>query len=119
MIKLAKIVQCKSIKGVHLLKPRNSGQFEEKWVCSFMSSLGLSFVPVSETNEQTVSAVIPVQVVKDPGFAVKLQRMSDKGTPVVIVDGLANRLNAHSNPLNSRNLTIQSVIIRFFLNVMV
>lgn len=34
-------------------------------------------------------------MLKDPGFVAKLQRMLEKGTPVVVTEGLAKRLNAH------------------------
>ncbi|HZL10343.1 MAG TPA: hypothetical protein VFC65_10125 [Prolixibacteraceae bacterium] len=107
LIKLAKIVQGKTIKGVHLLKPGNSDPFEEEWVCSFMGSLGIPFVPASEIDERATSAVFPVQVLKDPGFVVKLQRMIDKGTPIVVTDGLANRLITHTDLL--KKLTVLPV----------
>jgi hypothetical protein len=94
LIKLANIVKGKPIKGIHLLKPGNSDAFEDEWVCSFMGSLGLPFVPANEVNEKASSAFFPIQALKDPGFIEKLQRMVEKGTPVVITDGLAKRLAA-------------------------
>ncbi|MDQ2719796.1 MAG: hypothetical protein M3Z26_08585 [Bacteroidota bacterium] len=95
LIKLANIVQVKPVKGIHLLKPGNSDPFEEGWICSFIGSLGLPFVPASEINEEAAAAFFPVQVLKDPGFVAKLQRMLEKGTPVVVTDGLSKRLDAH------------------------
>ena len=47
LIKLAKIVRGKPIKGVHLLKPGNSEPLDEEWVCSFLGTLGIPFVPAS------------------------------------------------------------------------
>ena len=61
LIKLAKIVRGKPIKGVHLLKPGNSEPLDEEWVCSFLGTLGIPFVPASEIDEQAASAVFPVQ----------------------------------------------------------
>jgi hypothetical protein len=107
LIKLANIVKGKPIKGVHLLKPGNSDAFEEEWICSFMGSLGLPLVPVSEVDEQAAAAFFPVHALKDPGLVVKLQRMADRGTPVVITDGLAKRLAAH--PELVKKLTILPV----------
>jgi hypothetical protein len=64
LIKLAKIVKGKPIKGVHLLKPGNSDAFEEEWICSFIGSLGLPLVPVSEVDEQAAAAFFPVQALR-------------------------------------------------------
>jgi hypothetical protein len=109
LIKLAEILRDKPIKGVHLLKPGNSDPFEETWVCSFLGDLGLPFVPAHEIDEQAKSAVFPVQVLKDPGFPEALQRMLDKGTPVVITDGLAKRLTSYPKILADKNLTTLDV----------
>jgi hypothetical protein len=109
LIKLAKIVRDKPIKGIHLLKPGNSEPFEEEWVCSFLGNLGLPLVPAHEINEQAASAIFPVQALKDPGFPGSLQRMLDKGTPVIITDGLAKRLTSHSAILKNKNLTVLQV----------
>jgi hypothetical protein len=50
-----------------------------------------------------------VQALKDPGFPNSLQLMLDRGTPVVITDGLAKRLSSHPAILENRNLTILKV----------
>src|SRR5665648_497416 len=109
LIKLANIVQGKPIKGVHLLKPGSSEPFDEVWVCSFMGSLGIPFVPASKIDAQAPSAVFPVQAIKDPDFLSTLQSMLYKGTPVVITDGLAKRLSARQDLLTDKNLTVLPV----------
>ena len=109
LIKLAKIVRGQPIRGVHLLKPGNSEPFEEEWVCSFLGNLGLPFVPANQINEQAASAVFPVQALKDPGFTAILQRMLDKGTTVLITDGLAKRLAGQQAILGNKNLTVLDV----------
>jgi hypothetical protein len=109
LIKLAGIVGNKPITGVHLLKPGNSDPFEEEWVCSFLGNLGLPFVPAHEIDEAARSAVFPVQALKDPGFPDSLQRMLNKGTPILITDGLAERLTSHLEILANKNLTILKV----------
>jgi hypothetical protein len=109
LIKLAKMVQGKPIKGIHLLKPGNSEPFEEEWVCSFLGELGIPFVPASEMDERAQSAVFPVQVLKDPRFVGKFERFVNKGAPVVITDGLAKRLSAHIAFLNNANLAVLPV----------
>jgi tRNA uridine 5-carbamoylmethylation protein Kti12 len=50
-----------------------------------------------------------VQALKDPGFPDALQRMLDKGIPVVITDGLAKRLTSYPAILTNKNLTILKV----------
>jgi hypothetical protein len=95
LIKLADIVRGMPIKGVQMLKPGNSDAFEDEWICSFMGSLGLPFVPANTVNEQAAAAFFSIHALKDPGFVEKLARMAEKGTPIVITDGLAKRLKAH------------------------
>ena len=109
LVKLAKIVQGKPIKGVHLLKPGNSEPGDETWVCSFMGNLGIPFVPTSKNDEQAKSAVFPVQAIESPDFTATLQRMLDKGTPVVITDGLAKKLATNPAIFSNKNLTVLNV----------
>lgn len=106
LVKLAKIVHGKPIKGVLLLKPGNSDPFEESWICSYLGNWGIPFVPASELNEQAQTAVFPVQVLKDPGFVGKFERFVNKGAPVLITDGLAKRFAAHIPYLNNANLSV-------------
>jgi hypothetical protein len=106
LIKLAKIVQGKPIKGVHMVKPGNSEPFEETWICSFLGELGIPFVPDSKVNEQASSAVFTVLALKDPDFIDKFQRIVNKGTPLVLTDGLAKRMADHPAFLNNANVTV-------------
>ena len=78
-------------------------------MCSFLGNLGLPFVPANQINEQAASAVFPVQALKDPGFTAILQRMLDKGTTVLITDGLAKRLAGQQAILGNKNLTVLDV----------
>jgi hypothetical protein len=110
LIKLAKIVQEKPIKGVVLQKPGNSDPFDEEWICSFLGELGIPLMPANEITEKIQSAIFPVQVLKDPGFIVKLERLLATKTPVVITDGLAKRLAVyHPDLLKNENLTVLPV----------
>jgi hypothetical protein len=108
LVKLAKIVHGKPIKGVQLLKPGNSDPFEESWVCSFLGNLGIPFIPASEVGEKVKSAVFPVQALKDPDFIRKFKHIIDSGTPVVITDGLAKKMG-YSGLLKKANLSILPV----------
>ncbi|HEV2619737.1 MAG TPA: hypothetical protein VGU23_07345, partial [Acidobacteriaceae bacterium] len=106
---LAEILRDQPAKGIHLLKPGNSDPYEEKWVCSFLGSLGLPLLPAHEIDEQAKAAIFPVQALKDPDFPAALQRMLERETPVVITDGLAKRLTSHPVILASKSLTILKV----------
>jgi hypothetical protein len=106
LIKLAKIVQGKPIKGVHMVKPGNSEPFEETWLLSFLGELGIPFVPASVVDEKAKSAVFTVHALKDPDFIDKFQRIVNKGTPLVLTDGLAKRMADHPAFLNNANVTI-------------
>jgi hypothetical protein len=109
LIQLAGMVHDKTIKGVHLLKPANSEPFEEDWICSFLGTIGVPFVPAHEIDERAKSAVFPAQVLKDAAFPDALQRLLDKGTPVVITDGLEKRLTSNPKILNDPKLTVLKV----------
>lgn len=106
LIKLAKIVQGKPTKGVHMVKPGNSEPFEETWILSFLGELGIPFVPASVINENAKSAVFTVQALKDGNFSQKLQRIENKGTPVLLTDGLAKRIADHPELVKNTNVTI-------------
>ncbi|HUX59555.1 MAG TPA: hypothetical protein VMV77_21460, partial [Bacteroidales bacterium] len=108
LFELAKLVHGKSIKGVHIPKPPNSEPFEEPYVFSLLGMLGLPLVPAHEVNEQAGSAIFSIHMLKSPGFSGTLQRMLDKGTPVVVTDGLAKRLTNQAL-VKSENLTVLKV----------
>jgi hypothetical protein len=108
LFELAKIVRGKSIKGIHVSKPPSSEPFEEPYIYSLLGMLGLPLVPDYKINEQAGSAIFPVQMLKEPGFSGTLQRMLDKGTPIIITDGLSKRL-ANQSLLKRENLTILKV----------
>jgi len=109
LTKLAALIGNKPLKGVHLLKPPNSEPFEEEWVCSFLGNLGIPFIPASKIDGQAVSAVFPVQALKNTGFVDALRRLLAKGTPVVITDGLAKRLADCPDILSNKNLAVLKV----------
>ncbi|HEY9535646.1 MAG TPA: hypothetical protein VIQ77_13985 [Mucilaginibacter sp.] len=106
LIKLAKIVQGKPIKGVHMVKPGNSEPFEETWILSFLGELGIPFVPASVVDENAKSAVFTVQTLKDGNFTQKLQRIENKAIPVLLTDGLAKRIADHPKLVKNTNVTI-------------
>jgi hypothetical protein len=106
LIRLAKIVQGKAIKGVQLVKPGNSESFEETWVCSFIGNLGIPFVPGSEINEQAQAIFLPVQALRDSNIVARFGRIVNKGTPLLLTDGFAKRFAVNTAYLNNANVTV-------------
>ena len=108
LFELARFVRGKSINGIHIPKLPNSEPFEEPYVFSLLGMLGLPLVPAHNINEQAEAAIFSVHMLKAPGFSGTLQRMLDKGTPVVVTDGLAKRLTNQAL-LKRDNLTVLKV----------
>lgn len=108
LFELAKIVQTKPEKGIHMPKLPNSEPVDERYIYSLFGMLGLPLVPSHELNEQAESAIFPVHMLKEPGFSGKLQRMVNSGKPVVITDSLAKRLS-NQELLKNENLTVLKV----------
>lgn len=108
LFELAGLLHDKKVKGIHLPKLPDSEPFEEPYVFSVLGMLGLPLVPAYEINEEAGSSIFSVQILKKPGFSSTLQEILDKGTPVVITDGLANRLTNQAL-LKRGNLTVLNV----------
>ena len=58
--------------------------------------LGLPLVPTSEIRTDVKAAFLPVHALKDPQLPDKLKAMLGAGTPVLVTDGLAQKLPAPS-----------------------
>ncbi len=109
LLKLARLVQGKPIKGVQLLKPGNSDPFEEEWICSFLGELGIPFVPGNELNEGASATVLAVHALKDTNIVAKFGRIVNRGTPLLLTDGFAKRFAGNIAYLNNANVTILPV----------
>jgi hypothetical protein len=107
LFKLAKLVRNKPIRGIHAPKPPNSDAYNEQYVYDFVGMLGLPLVPAAEIHSDARAAFFPVQALKDPEFPTKINRMLTAGKPVLITDGLAERLSDVN--LDDENLVILEV----------
>lgn len=108
LFELARIVKDKPISGIHIPKLPNSDPLDEQYIFSFLGMLGLPLVPDDQINTKASSAIFTVHVLREPGFSGKLQGMLKAGKPVVITDGLAERLSNQAL-LSDKNLTILKV----------
>ncbi len=93
LFKLAGLVRNKPIRGIHAPKPPNSDAYNEQYVFDFVGMLGLPLVPAAEIRPDAKAAFFSVHALKDSEFAAKLKKMLAAGKPVLITDGLAERLD--------------------------
>ncbi len=107
LLRLAAIVRNKPIRGIIAPKPPNSDARNEQYVFDFVGMLGLPLVPTAKINPAAEAAFFSVHALKDPGFSEKVKKMLEDGKPVLITDGLAERLSGVN--LDGRNVTILKV----------
>jgi hypothetical protein len=107
LFELAKLVRNKPIKGIFAPKPPNSDADGEQYVFDFIGMLGLPLVPTAKIDAGAKAAFFSVHALKDSQFSGKLKNMLEAKKPVLITDGLANRLTAVN--FEDRNLTILQV----------
>ena len=107
LFQLAALVRGKSIKGIAAPKPPNSDAYKEQYVFDFVGMLGLPLVPTATVNTDAEAAFFSVHALKDPALPDKLQKMLAAGKPVLMTDGLAERLPGVG--LNRDNLIILKV----------
>jgi len=92
LFKLARLVRGKRIAGIAAPKTPNSDAGNEQYVFDFVGMLGLPLVPTAKIETDARAAFFSVHALKDPRFPAKLRTMLNAGTPVLITDGLAGRL---------------------------
>jgi len=107
LFKLAKLVQGKPITGIAAPKPPNSDAHNEQYVFDFVGMLGLPLVPTARIDTDAKAAFFSIHALKDPAFRAKLKTMLDAGTPILMTEGLANRLDGVT--LKAGNPTILKV----------
>ena len=91
LFELAEIVRGKPIKGILAPKPPNSEPHNEQYIFDFVGMLGLPLVPAAEIKDAE-AAFLSVHALKDQELVPKLKRMIDMGKPLLITDGLSDRL---------------------------
>jgi hypothetical protein len=88
-------------------KVPNSDAGEEAYVYDFVGMLGLPLVPTASIRTDVKAAFLPVHTLKDPGWAGKVRVMLEKGTPVLVTDGLAGSLPGDVR--NNKSLAVLNV----------
>ena len=107
LFELAKLVRNRPIRGILAPKPPNSDAYDEQYVFDFVGMLGLPLVPAAEIRTNAKAAFFSLHALKDRDFTNKLSKMLRAKKPVLITDGLAERLDTVN--LDDDNLTILNV----------
>jgi hypothetical protein len=94
LFELARLVHGKTPRGVQAPKPPGSDAGAEAYVYDFVGMMGIPLVPTAKIDPQAPAAFYPVHVLKDPTLAEALKAMLAAGHPVLITDGLADKLGS-------------------------
>jgi hypothetical protein len=92
LLAVAEQVGHRRIIGVTAYKPANSHPENERRVFDFVGMLGLPLVPCHEFPADAPAAFCSLHAMKDPDLPAKLARFIASGKPVLLTDGLADRL---------------------------
>lgn len=88
----AREVSRRKIVGIAAYKPANSHAEKEARVFDFVGMLGVPLAPCHEFPAQAPAAFFSVHALKDPDLAPRLAKFVHSGKPVLLTDGLAQRL---------------------------
>jgi hypothetical protein len=89
---VAKEVQQRQVIGIAAYKPANSHPETERCVFDFVGMLGLPLLPCHEFPTNAPAAFFSAHALKDSNLAAKLAAFITAGKPVLITDGLVQRL---------------------------
>ena len=92
LLEVAAEVARREIIGVAAYKPANSHPENEKRVFDFLGMLGVPLVPCHEFPDKAPAAFFSVHALKDARFIPKLGTFIRSGKPVLITDGLADKV---------------------------
>ncbi|HLF35005.1 MAG TPA: hypothetical protein VI583_12255 [Cyclobacteriaceae bacterium] len=105
LYKLAAMIDNKSIKGVHAVKPPNSDPHSwpdtvmvhapenaDAYIFDFVGMLGIPLVPMEKIDVEAEAAFFSNHALKDPDFKEKLAQILAGKKPVLVTSGLAAHL---------------------------
>lgn len=108
LLEVAKQVRDREIVGIAAYKPPNSHPEIEKRVFDFVGMLGLPLAPCHDFPTKAPAAFFSVHALKDAELPARLSRFIKTGKPVLLTDGLAQRLGNKIN-LAAANVQILPV----------
>ncbi len=92
LLRVAGEVRRRKITGIAAYKPIASPAEKEAYAGNFLGMLGLPLVPCHEFPAEAAAAFFSVTALKDPRFAARLATFIATGKPVLITDGLRDKL---------------------------
>jgi hypothetical protein len=108
LLQVAEEVGRRQVVGVAAYKPPNSHPEKEPRVFDFVGMMGLPLVPCHEFPDDAKAAFFSVHALKDPKLPEKLSKLIARGVPVLVTDGLAQRLDGRVH-LDAPNVRILPV----------
>jgi hypothetical protein len=93
LLAVAEHVRRRQMVGIAAYKPPSSSGENEQRVFDFVGMLGLPLVPCHAFPADAKAAFFSVHALKDPQFVEKLAAFVSSGRPVLVTDGLAQKLS--------------------------
>jgi len=107
LFQLAEIGRGRSIRGIAAPKPAGSDAYDEAYVFDFAGMLGLPLVPAAGIDTDAECAFFSLHALGEPDFGDKLTTMLEAGKPVLMTDGLRQRLDS----LGLHRLSYQNLVV--------
>ena len=92
LLEVARELLHRDVIGIAAYKPVNSHPDTEARVFDFVGMLGLPLAPGHQFPTNAPAAFFSIHALKDTGFAAKLKTFIAARKPVLVTDGLADRL---------------------------
>lgn len=108
LLATAREVQRRQPLGIAAYKPLNSEAGEESRVFDFVGMMGFPLVPCHEFPTNAPAAFFSLHVLQDPNIVTELNDYIKTRRPVLMTDGLAQRLLGHINLL-ATNIQVLAV----------
>lgn len=107
LLEVAEAVRSRQLVGVAAYKPANSHPENERRIFDFVGMLGIPLTPGHEFPTNAPAAFFSVHALKDSAFVDKLARYLETGKPVLLTDGLAQKLEGKLNLRQARVLAVR------------
>ncbi|HWD19761.1 MAG TPA: hypothetical protein VHB20_10835 [Verrucomicrobiae bacterium] len=108
LLTIAEKVRDRAIIGMAAYKPPGSHPEDEGRVFDFVGMMGLPLAPCAEFPTNAPAAFFSIHALKDPHFLAEFSAYARTGRPVLLTDGLRDRLN-HRVDLTATNLHVLDI----------
>lgn len=108
LLEVARQASRRRIIGIGAYKPASSHPEKESYVFDYAGMLGLPLAPCHEFPSKAPVGFFSIHALKDPGLVAKLSGFIKAGKPVLLTDGLAERMEGRVK-LNAPNVRVLQV----------